>query len=204
MNGGGGLRVLDEQGIEVWRQPASNVFSVEVLDTNEDGKPEIIHSQGGQSDAGIWVRNGDGGVIRKLQPGFLSFSVLRWPTSKSAPTLLGVVNSDALHIVNFSGEMIAEFKFPDRAYGYVMGSGVRLGSGEKSYLAVVRTIRAAWDRSALYVFDTDSKLVYHEIFPVGFLGLAVPPPDERGIESFLVGAGSSVSRYVLKSSPGAR
>jgi hypothetical protein len=199
MNGRGGLRVLDERGIELWRRDATNVFNVEVLDIDKDGRPEIVHSEG-RTDGGIWIRSGTGDVIRRLSPGFVSFSLLRWPAANSEPSLLGVVGPDRLQIVEFSGRTVAQFTLPDSGTADAVGAPVRFGSDGNVFLAVVRTIKATWRRSAFYVFDGHSKLIYHEILPASAIGLAVLPADSSGKEALLIGSGSSVWRYGMRTS----
>lgn len=197
-NGSGGLLVFDERGIELWRRDATNVFSVAVLDTDQNGKPEIVHSHGGPTDSGIWIRDGRGEVIRRLRPGFESFSIVHWPASDSPPYLLGVGPRELLQIVDFSGHTVAEFKFPDSGHSDATGAPIRLGSDGDVYLAVARTLGAASRRSAFYVFDGHSNLIYHEILPSSAIGFAVLPADSSGKEDVLLGSGSSVWRYVKR------
>jgi hypothetical protein len=200
MNGSAGLRVLDERGIELWRRDATNVFNVEVLDIDKDGRPEIVHSQG-RADGGIWIRSGTGDVIRRLRSGFFSFSLLRWPTANSEPSLLGVVNApDRLQIVDFSGKTVAQFTLPDSGTANAIGTPVRFRSDGNVFLAVVRTIKATWRRSAFYVFDSHSNLIYHEILPASAIGLAVLPADSSGKEALLIGIRSTVWRYAMRTS----
>jgi len=200
MNGSGGLRVLDERGIELWRRDAANVFNVEVLDIDKDGRPEIVHSDGGRTNGGIWIRSGTGDVIRRLNPGFVSFSLLHWPAANSAPSLLGIVPPDRLQIVDLSGQTVAQFTLPDSGFAVAIGTQVRFGSDGNVFLAVVRTIKATWKRSAFYVFDSDSNLIYHEILPASAIGLAVLPADSSGKEALLIGSGSTVWRYGMRTS----
>jgi hypothetical protein len=55
-NGAGGLVRLDGQGQSVWKKEENNVCHVETLDTNEDGRAEILHNARGQ----LLVRDSDG------------------------------------------------------------------------------------------------------------------------------------------------
>lgn len=66
-NGGGGLLLLDGQGKELWKKEESNVWHVETLDTNGDGREEILHSN---AKGELLVRNGNGDVIARYLPNF--------------------------------------------------------------------------------------------------------------------------------------
>lgn len=204
MNGGGGLRFLDREGEPLFRLKATNVFSVAITDLDGDGAEEIVHSDGGPRDA-ILVRHADGCAWRQLDLEFVSFGLVRWPDADS-PTRLSGGDEDTVQIVDPWAEpgasVLAEFDLPDEGFSVDHGQvlPVRLGSEAESYVAVQRTIRATWERSALYIYDAQCQLVYHEVFPVSVIGIVVVPPRfPGGAEELLVGAGSRVHRYELLS-----
>ena len=46
-NGGGGVELLNSAGKRRWQKPAANVWAVTFVDTDGDGKPEVVHSNAG-------------------------------------------------------------------------------------------------------------------------------------------------------------
>ena len=56
-NGAGGLALFDGQGKKLWDKLEANVWHVEMLDTNGDGRDEILHSN---AKGQLLVRNGNG------------------------------------------------------------------------------------------------------------------------------------------------
>lgn len=43
-NGGGGLHLVSTDGKKIWREDDGNVWHVEIVDANKDGKPDVVHS----------------------------------------------------------------------------------------------------------------------------------------------------------------
>ena len=76
-NGGGGIALFDEQGKRLWKKEERNVWHVETLDTNGDGREEILHTNAGGQ---LLVRNANGDVIAQFLPGFYvsDFALTRW------------------------------------------------------------------------------------------------------------------------------
>jgi hypothetical protein len=66
-NGGGGVALLDGRGKTLWKREESNVWHVETLDTNGDGRGEILPSN---AKGQLLVRNGNGDVIARYLPDF--------------------------------------------------------------------------------------------------------------------------------------
>ena len=202
MNGSGGLCAFDGDGRRLWRRRATNVFSVAVADVDGDGSAEMLYSDAAGWGSTIKLRDAHGCRIRQLDVGFGHFSLLRWPRADSPPRVLGV-DGDAVQIVDPcvdpEGRVLAEYELPDAGFAEAEGVLVNLAADTAPYLAVTRTIRATWQRSALYVFDADHRLVYHEVFPFSDIGAVAVPADGSGTgaEHLLVGAGTKVWRYAL-------
>jgi hypothetical protein len=76
-NGGGGIALLDGQGKTPWKKEESNVLHVETLDTNRDGREEILHSN---AQGQLLVRNWTGDAIARYLPDFYvsHFAITRW------------------------------------------------------------------------------------------------------------------------------
>jgi hypothetical protein len=43
-NGGGGVQLRNRAGEIIWKRRDANVWHVEIVDTDNDGKAEIVHS----------------------------------------------------------------------------------------------------------------------------------------------------------------
>jgi hypothetical protein len=207
LNAGDGVRVLDVDGQIVKRLRGTNVFSVAVADLDGDGSAEMLTTQAAGPGGQIRVRDVHGCRLRTLHVDSGGFSLIRWPRPDSPPRLLIVEGGNTVQIFDpcagEHGRVIAEYELPD--YGFSEGEGALFtpAPGSDPWLAVTRTIRATWQRSALYVFDAERRLVYHEVFPFSDVGMAVVPAapgDARSArtEDLLVGEGSRVWRYELK------
>ena len=204
MNGGDGVHFLDVEGARFRHVDGSNVFSVAVADLDGDGAAEIVHSGGGGFGGRIWVRDRDGAPLRRLDAELGFFSLIRWPEPDSPPRLLGI-DDDTVQVVDPcvepDGEVLAEFELPDGGFAEPAGTLVRLAAGAPRFLAVSRTIRATWHRSALYVYDSERRLVYHEVFPHPHLGIVAVPSAAGGAEDLLVGVGTTLWRYSWQPQP---
>jgi hypothetical protein len=77
LNGGAGIALLDAQGRQVWKKKEGNVWHVEMLDTNGDGRDEILHSNAGGQ---LLVRDQNGEIIAHYLPEFYvsNFALTRW------------------------------------------------------------------------------------------------------------------------------
>lgn len=195
MNGAGGLHQFDDQGVMEWTREGSNISSVAVLDTDGDGQLEIVHS----GRAGlpwvreVWIRNSAGEIIRKLRPGFESFSLTPWPEADSGRLLLGG-GGGAVKVVDFFGELVAQFDAAGIGHS-LLGSPVRLDESGRQYFAVVSTLRATARRSALHIFGPDGEVVYYEVLPFPGLALGVLGSTESDAEVMVVGGGSTLWTY---------
>ena len=207
MNAGDGLHFLDACGHVFRSYRGSNVFSVAVADLDGDGAVEILHSDGRGSDRWIQVRDEHGCRQRRIDLDFEAFGLVRWPDAHSPPRLSGG-DEDSVQIVDPCAEpgaaVLAELELPDEGFSVDHGQvlPVLLDPAAEPYVAVQRTIRATWQRSALYLFDSQRRLVYHEVFPFSHIGIvAAPARAPGGAEELLVGAGSRVCRYELRLHP---
>jgi hypothetical protein len=189
-NGGGGIRLLDAARKERWRQADANVWHVEVLDTDGDGKAEIVHSNAAGQ---LTVREASGEVRRRVHiEGYLAdFSVVRWP-----PTQLGLLHAADSHteIVDFDGKARARLNTPDTSrLGQARAVATRFADADHLALAVSQR---HWDRSQLFVFDASGARVYHEVLPGQCVALAASDPN-----ALLLGCGERVLRYEPRARP---
>lgn len=183
-NGDGGLHRLDATGRPVWQAEDGNVWHVEIVDTDGDGKAEIVHSNAGGE---LTVREPDGRVRWRTKPtGYLSaFSIVQWP-----PGQTGILHAGdgVTEIIDFHGRTRVSLATPDSSFLVdAYGASVRFGAEDFLVLALSG---ANWERTQLLVFDRVGTLRYREVVAGDCVAVAGPEPD-----SFLFGWGASVIRY---------
>lgn len=101
-NGGGGVHLLNKDGQLIWKMKDSNVWHVEITDTDGDGRLEILHSDVGGR---MKVRDGRGMIVRRAKPKpyFSHFSLARWPGKDDRPHAIQCGNA-TLYILDFEGD----------------------------------------------------------------------------------------------------
>lgn len=182
-NGWGGVRLLDASGKERWREDDGNVWHVEILDANADGKPEIVHSN---ASGLMTLRDAGGRVMRRLAvERYLSnFSPVSWPQG----TGLLHIDDGRTSIIDFDGRARTELETPETsAFGQARGTVALLDGGRH---LVMTASQSHWDRAQLFVFDQGNVLRYREVLAAECVAVAAPEAD-----SFLLGCGSRVLRY---------
>jgi hypothetical protein len=116
LNGGGGLILVNREGKTVWKKKEGNVWHVETLDTNGDGREEILHSN---AQGQLLVRNANGDVIAEYLPGhyIADFTLTRWaeeqrPTHILVPTTEGPEGSSKpiFVVLDASGKTVAQLE----------------------------------------------------------------------------------------------
>lgn len=207
-----GIEVFDKGGNK--RSQLTEEYSgsqIEVIDTDGDGKNEIV-SAGGT----LKVRDATGRVIKNLEiPIYLGkFSLCQMPGQKQ-PVILSV-QDNSLWLIDLQGKTVAQFnaplsEFPETVQRGPNGeefhgtsvyksSGVWLTSGKiQKYLAVISEF-AAIDRAVLDVFTASGELVYQEVLPEASHAIVVlPPADSSDASEFLVAGEQTVWRYRVNS-----
>jgi hypothetical protein len=195
-NGGGGVRLLDSKGQEKWKQSGANVWHVELVDVNDDGSVEIVHSNAAGE---MVVRDKDGKILHKAKPApyFSTFSLCRWPTKKARQYAL-LAENDTIWLFDFFGKSVFQFDAPLAGkLGNARGVPTRIQNKQSEYFAVVVEF-SNWNRSILYVYAPDKKLVYQEIIPEACASIASLSLDSKGQETLLVGCNGKVWKYSVK------
>lgn len=162
-NGDGGISMLDQDGKELWHQDDHNVWQVEMIDVEKDAFKEIVHTNASGS---FTVRDHQGNVLRKFGVGdpksyITQFALCSWPTKKDAQHIITIAD-DRLYLIDAFGKIKAEFKTPfvtDSAE--IKATTVKLKANEPEYLAVAINYDY-WDKTVLYLFDQNGKIVYME------------------------------------------
>jgi hypothetical protein len=197
-NGGGGVRLLDENGKKTWKKPDGNVWHVEMVDTDRDGDPEIVHSN---ASGRMTVRDADGEILRRtrLGPYFSKFSLCKWPSKKGRLYAL-LSEENVIWLFDFDGKAAARLPAPRCGrLGHARGTSVKIKTGQPEYLAVIVEFRH-WNRAILYVYDSKKRLVYQEILPEVCASIAAISGNNTRAETLLVGGSGRVWEYRLNTS----
>lgn len=195
-NGGGGVRLLDHASKQIWRKTGLNVWHIEVLDTDDDGSLDIVHSNAAGE---MTVRNKDGTIMRKTSTAtyFSDFSLVHWPDADSERQFLLHSEDYTNWVLNADGGVVAHFEAPlSESLGEARGTPVRLAADESSYFAVAVNF-TTWERSVLYVYDPAQELVYQEIVPDNCAAIAAIDSEEGDRERLLLGGDGVVLEYAL-------
>jgi len=188
-NGGSGVVRYDADGRERWRQDDGNVWHVEIVDTDADGKGEIVHSNAAGQ---LTVRDASGAVVRRVDPPgsyFSSFSLVRWP--RTAPPRPVYAADGTLWITDYTGGTAAQLAAPGaETLGDARAVAFRFGKDD--HLAALVEF-SHWDRSVLFVFEPAGAPVYREVTAGSCRALASTPAE--GGDDLLAGCGARVWRY---------
>jgi hypothetical protein len=197
-NGGGGLVLLNSQGQRLWKKEERNVWHVETLDTNGDGREEILHSN---AKGQLFVRNANGDVIAQYLPGFYvsRFALTRWgeearPTHILVPTAKSQEGccKPVFVVLDANGKTVAERESPlGDLLNKAEATPVRFGKGAE-YFAVLQNSFAK-ERSMLLLYNKDGHIAYQEILGETCLGITALP--KKGAEQLLVGCSAKIWEY---------
>jgi hypothetical protein len=192
-NGGGGVHLLESDGSKQWRQPDGNVWHVEMVDADGDGRLEVVHSNAGGE---IKVLDAAGKTVKQGKPApyFSDFSLCRWPGKQDREYAL-LAEDDTIWLFDFDGNSVHKVSAPEcGTLGHARGVPVKLKGMEPEYFAVVVEF-SRWQRSILYVFAPDGKLVYQEVLPEACGSIAAMSVGKGATESILVGAEGKVWQF---------
>jgi hypothetical protein len=193
LNVGGGLHLYDHSGNEIWDQTHRKAWHVEMEDINKDGKMEIINSD---SAGEIVVRDASGTIIKQNKPAIslIKFSLCAWPARTSNRLILSPGNQGII-VSDYDGNTIASLPAPDcTRMSDIRGIWVKLHSGEKDYFAALAHF-IQWDRSILYIYSPDNKLVYQEALPEYCISMNTAVDKKTKSEFLLVGGQDEVLQY---------
>jgi len=197
-NGGGGVALFDVQGKRLWKKEERNVWHVETLDTNGDGREEILHSN---AKGQLLVRNPNGDVIAQFLPGFYvsDFALTRWG-EETRPTHILVPTTEArdgcckpvLVVLDSNGKTVAQLESPlGNLLNTSAATPVHFGR-RTEYFAVLQN-NFAKERSMLLLYDKAGQIAYQEILGESCQGIAtLTVPDA---EMLLVGCAGKIWEY---------
>ena len=192
-NGGDGIHLLDQSGNKLWEKPDGNVWHVEIVDVNNDGKLAIVHSN---SASTITIRNKNGDIVNKSSPvqHITDFSIINWPDRQNKKVILASEDK-LIWLLDFEGKTIAKYEAPlCHNLGETRGTLVRLTKNPPAFFAVAVEFRH-WNRTILYVYNPTKELVYQEVIPDSCASIAALPDNNSREESLLVGCTNSIFKY---------
>ncbi len=186
MNGDGGVRRLDSDGNPVWQLPDGNVWQLEVLDVDADGRLEIVHTN---ADGVFVLRDRSGAVLH-------TFSTTHYATQfgvLSGPRIIQHTG-DRYTILDARGQVVEELP---AAVGGRFGDMqvLELGmAGLHKPASVVLESRRVDDLSVLHVFSADGTLLHEELLAEACDGIGALPRGDAG-HDLLLGCDERVWRY---------
>ncbi len=190
---GGDLHLFDHSGNEIWDQTHRKAWHVEMEDINKDGKMEIINSD---SAGEIVVRDAAGTIIKQNKPAIslYDFSLCAWPARTSNRLILSPRNQGII-VFDYDGNTIASLPAPDcTRLADMRGIWVKLYPGENDYFAALAHF-IQWDRSILYIYSPDNKLVYQEVLPEYCISMNTAVDKKTKSEFLLIGGLDEVLQY---------
>jgi len=171
------------------------VWHVEMLDTNGDGRQEILHSN---AKGELLVRNELGDKIGQYAPGFYvsHLTLTRWE-QEPRPTHILVPTSEpcegnckpVLLVLDATGKKIAEFESPLGDL-FTRASSTPIRFGKSDFFAVLASVL---DRSMLILYAENRQIAYQEILSDPCHSLAALPTKNG--ERLLVGCINKVWAY---------
>ena len=189
-NGDGGIRLLDSDGRELWKQDDGNVWHVEIAAADGRLGDVILHSNArGQ----LTIRDSTGKVVGRYSPEIYlaNFAVTAWSDAPSRNKLVAA-DSGFIYVLTMEGKTIA--RLPAPASGMMAqpkGTPVRFSSG--TYFASLLR-HFLWKRSLLYIYDGHNQLLYNEILDHDCDALRAVPGNP-GTETLLLGCDGTVWKY---------
>lgn len=198
-NGDGGIHLVNLEGKKLWRQDGGNVWHVEMMEANGDGKCTILHS-GGDWDAQMTLRDATGKILMKHRltwPHVANFALTRWGNEAKADKIV-IPDDEKIHIYRATGTKIATQDAPGLSrFANIHGTPLKISASSTYYASVLDY--SIWDRAALIIHDETGRVVYQEVMADTCVA-AAPLPGAKG-ETLLVGCAGKVWEYSLAPAP---
>ncbi len=194
LNGDGGIRLLNLDGKEIWKQDDGNVWHVEIVTIDDKPGDFIVHSNArGQ----LTVRDANGSMLARYTPELYlaTFSLSAW---KDDPRVSKLVAADQnfIYVLNTEGRVLARLPAPGNAgIADPKGTPVKFSDNHSYYVGLLR--HSLWTRSLLYIYDDKDELVYNEILDQDCDSLHAIPTSGHN-EDLLLGCNGIVWKYSLR------
>ncbi len=199
-NGLGGIALFDHNG-KVWERREGNVWHIELLDVNGDGRDEILHSD---AAGRLLVRDGAGRRIANYSPGFYvsDFSLTHWGAELQPRHILVPDENPLSHdplvlaVLDSGGNVVAQLPSPlGNRFSGAKSAPVRFGAGADDFAVLEHTLST--HRSMLLIYDSNQQILYQEI--IDRVCLALNTVLTQDGERLLI----SCDRQIWKYSPAA-
>ena len=189
-NGSGGVRLLSSEGKELWTREDGNVWHVAIV-ASGGSSSVIVHSNAGGE---ITVRDPDGNVLSRNKPELYlsSFVMTAWGDNPSRNKVMAS-EAGSIYILALNGKTLARLPAPTSArMAQPKGTQVHFSRSEPYFAALLRYF--LWERSILYIYDSQEGLIYHEILDRDCDAVNASR-DSQESESLLLGCDSTVWKY---------
>ncbi len=199
LNGGGGLRLLDAKGHELWSKVAANVWHVEIASASEGTQGRIVNSD---ASGAVTVRDGKGNVISQFRPAkyVSSFELAKWGDDVQPRHLL-IPDQGSIVVTDLEGHPAVRLEAPaETLYSLEQVVSVPVSfSPHRRYQATLVNY-PDWSRSVLYLNDEAGKAAYREILghSCGAVG-TIPVSAGSGAKLLLLGCDAEVWSYTSRS-----
>jgi hypothetical protein len=193
LNGDGGVRLLNSEGKELWKQDDGNVWHVEIASSGERPGNVILHSNArGQ----LTLRDATGNVLARNAPEVYvaSFSLSAWKDDEHLNKVVAV-DEGSVYILTMDGKTLARLPAPgNTSIAEPKGTPVHFSQGAPDYAVLLR--HSLWTRSLLYIYDADEQLIYSEILDHDCAALRAVP-GQNGAEDLFLGCDGFIEKYSL-------
>lgn len=197
-NGGGGVALVDDEGKKIWQRADTNVWHVETLDINGDGRKVILHSN---AKGQLLVRDTRGEVITHyLTDHYVSdFALTRWG-EESQPSHILIPSKESsdgcckpvILVLDAGGKTVIHLDAPlGDLMHMTQGTPVHF-SKETSHYAVLQT-NGPLNRSMLFLYDAGGKIAYQEIMAEACFSITSVP--EKTGDRLLIGCSGNILEY---------
>lgn len=199
-NGDGGVALYNHTGGLIWNKPDGNVWDVEIIDVNQDGISEIVHSN---AEGLIVIRDSNGEIIKKFksQSGYLSkFSLCKWPSLSDRKYIM-CENNGFLWIIDYNEKTVVKYglDYYGKYSSYnVFGTPIQFNNNLPIYFAAIVMYKTSWHRSMLYIFDSNKNIVYEELLPEISQSIVAFKINTTDRELLLVGGEGKVWQYSVE------
>jgi hypothetical protein len=190
-NGGGGVRLLNAAGKELWKQDDGNVWHVEIAPAMDKSGNVILHSN---AKGQLTVRDAVGHVVGRYEPEIYlaSFSITSWGDDPIRSKVIAFDNH-SIYVFTTDGKTVVRLPSPgSAAMPDPKGTSVHFSANAPFFAGLLSY--PLWNRSLLYIYDNQNQLVYHEILDHNCGALQAVPSKNR-TEYLLVGCDGKVLKY---------
>ncbi len=191
-----GIHLLDANGNLIWKAEDKDVWHIELVDIDGDGKDEIIHSNANDE---IVIRDETGAIVGSAKaPGhFSQFSLVEWPGAPGDEYIV-FAGDDVVWVVDYDASVVKKYDAPGCGLlGDAWATRVKLREGYPDFFAVIVDNGIIRNPCVLYVYNSEDELVFREILPATGARITAVSPGENLPEFLLVGTNGKVWRYDL-------